>query len=166
MEKFRCHVFAMPIALLPSFGTAEVCLNGLINENGLLPSFNDCGAKLAFRSSFATSATLDVSGPSFGRSTSGKPQVGIHFYGGDFEELQDSVREINSSLDAASQKFEGYSRSIACSGAYDAFLTAGGSLDVTLTALRNTEGESALHLGGEPVVLMNLEIEIEDCEAN
>jgi hypothetical protein len=106
--------------------------------------------------------------PEITKSSTGRPQVGIWLeYNDLIDVLEASSGEAGKSLDVATSEFEAALRDVACAGAYDAYLDAGGSLRVALTALRKKAEADPLEWPTERFALIDFEIDSpEDCEAN
>jgi hypothetical protein len=165
MKVLRCFAFALPFGLLPVFCSAEVCFDGM--SKGLAPLLGGCDLWQAFDRSFGPGTGIRLTGPFLGESSSGRPQASFYIAVNDLKDLEASISKVGGDLEGAIKRFDANTRGIACGGAYDRYLDAGGSLAVTLSASKKSDGKTALSLGGESVVLMDIEIDtLTACEAN
>jgi hypothetical protein len=134
---------------------------------GLTPFLHGCDILFRFEDSFGVGGVIVNDLPDIAASSTGRPQVGVWF---EFDDLADVLQVgsqgIGKSLEGATSEFEAALREVACAGAYDAFLDAGGSLRVALTALRKKAGADPLEWPTERFALIDFEIDSpEDCEA-
>jgi hypothetical protein len=154
------------MGLQPGFCSAEVVLSGRFNELGGVTPVDDLDVGLAFYRSFGEMLPFGMISRSWGETTSGKQQVGTHIQMGDLASMTAPTKKAGKGLDDAVREFEAAALKVACAGSLDAFLQSGGSLKVTLSVLKPSESEGPLSIGAEPVLLMDMDIETEDCEAN
>lgn len=168
MKRSSTFGVAVGLALLPSPSGAEICIRGASVEVPYTPILHGCDALFSFEDSFGTTGVLVNDLPQITKSSTGRPQVGIWFEYNDLVDvLKTSSSKAGKSLDVATSEFEAALRDVACAGAYDAFLDAGGSLRVALTALRKKAEADPLEWPTERFALIDLEIDSsQDCEAN
>ena len=152
----------------PGLALAEVCLRGSsVPMTGLKPFLHGCDILFRFEDSFGVGGVLVNDLPMIAASSKGRPQVGVWF---EFDDLVDVLdvgsQGIGKSLEGATSEFEGALKKVVCGGAYDAFLKAGGSLRVTLSALRRKTETDPLEWPTERFALIDFEIgSPQDCEA-
>jgi hypothetical protein len=153
---------------LPTPSGAEICIRGAFVEVPYTPIFHGCDALFSFEDSFGTTGVFLNDLPQIAKSSTGRPQVGIRFEYNDLVDvLKASSGKAGKSFDVATSEFEAALREVACAGAYDAFLDAGGSLRVALTAIRKKAQVDPVKSPTERFALIDLEIDSpEDCEAN
>lgn len=166
MEEFRSLAFAAAIGFQPGICSAEVVLSGRMHESAGLSSYDELDVALPFYRSFGSLMPYGMVSRSWVKSSSGNEKVGIHLQIGDVEQVAALTNDSGKSLDAAVTEFEAEILDIACDGSHDAFLRAGGSFAVSLSALKQTERSGSLSMGVAPVLLMSLEIENQSCEAH
>jgi hypothetical protein len=134
---------------------------------GLKPVLHGCNILFRFEDSFGVGGVFVNDLPMIAASSTGRPQVGVWF---EFDDLVDVLdvgsQDIGKSLEGATSEFEGTLQKVACGGAYDPFLEAGGSLRVMLTALRRKADVDPLDWPTERFTMLDFEIDSpQDCEA-
>jgi hypothetical protein len=159
-------VFA--VGLLPRASIAEIALPSAYEELAFgYPSLDGSEVSHIFEKSFGAKEELRYVRPLLTSSRAGRPTVVYSFdYNGDQESLALSSREAGRSLREASEMFEAGVRRIACAGLYGAFLDAGGSLQVELTAFKLPKRDDPIRFFGDRVGIAYFEVKsIDDCEA-